>query len=101
MEVPPDYKSILMAIQSLRAWFGRFTKARLGMKYQRSQRDHTLFIKRQTGGKVIALIVYINDIIVTENDLQEMDQLKKSLAEEFEIKDLQKLKYFLEIEVAH
>ncbi|KAL0303581.1 UNVERIFIED_CONTAM: Retrovirus-related Pol polyprotein from transposon RE1 [Sesamum radiatum] len=83
-----------------RAWFGRFTKVMLGMKYKQSQGDHTLFTKFSTGSKMAALIVYVGDIIVRGNDTEEMNQLKLKLAQEFEIKDLGKLKYFLSIEVA-
>ena len=46
------------------------------------------------------LIVYIDDIIVTRDDLSEMNQLKKSFSLEFEIKDLKFLRYFLIMEVA-
>lgn len=50
--------------------------------------------------KVTALIVYVDDIMVTRSDEMEMAQLKSNLAREFEIKDLGFLKYFLGIEVA-
>ena len=51
--------------------------------------------------KVIALIVYVDNIVLTGNDPAEMEKLKWRLAKEFEIKDLGKLKYFLGTEVAH
>ena len=51
--------------------------------------------------KVIALIIYVDDIVLTGNDPVEMENLKRQLAKEFETKDLGKLKYFLRIEVAH
>ena len=51
--------------------------------------------------KVIAFIVYVDDIFLIGNDPAEMKKLKRQLAKEFEIKDLGKLKYFLGIEVAH
>ena len=70
------------------------------MGYKQSQGDHTLFIKHSAAGGVTALIVYVDDIIVTGNDPLEKESLKKKLAAEFEIKDLGKLKYFLGIEVA-
>ena len=57
--------------------------------------------RRGVTEKVIALLVYVNDIIVTRNDDKEQQQLKESLARAFEIKDLGKLKYFLGIEVAY
>ena len=45
-------------------------------------------------------MVYV-DIIVTGNDKMEKQILRQHLANEFEIKELGKLKYFLGIEVAH
>nr|CAD1835548.1 unnamed protein product [Ananas comosus var. bracteatus] len=50
--------------------------------------------------KITILIVYVDDIVITGNDPQEMSKLKCYLAKEFEIKDLGKLRYFLGIEVA-
>ncbi|BBG98181.1 BURP domain-containing protein, partial [Prunus dulcis] len=51
-----------------------------------SNSDHTLFLKRDEG-KLIALIVYINDIVITGNDY---------LSREFEMKDLGDMSHFLE-----
>jgi hypothetical protein len=67
---------------------------------KQSQDDHTLSIKYSTQGKVTALIVYVDDIVVMGNDDGEIQNLKHSLANKFEIKDLDNLKYFLIIEVA-
>ena len=36
--------------------------------YKQSQGDHTLFIKHSATGGVTALLVYVDDIIVTGND---------------------------------
>ena len=55
----------------------------------------------QIVGKVTALLVYVVDIIVIENDEIEKHELKQKLVEVFEIKELEKLKYFLGIEVAY
>ncbi|RVW53105.1 hypothetical protein CK203_080665 [Vitis vinifera] len=38
-------------------------------------------------GKIVVLIVYLDDIILTRDDLPEMNWLKKSLSSKFEIKD--------------
>ena len=86
--------------QSPRAWFGRYMKSMLRINYHPSQRDHTLFIKHNSFGKLMALIVYVDDIIVTGNDEEEIQRLKTYLSNEFEIKDLGSLKYFLVNEVA-
>jgi hypothetical protein len=59
-----------------------------------------MFIKHSDDGKIAILIVYVDDIILTGDNVTEMDRLKKSLALEFEIKDLGSLRYFLGMEVA-
>ncbi|CAL2264850.1 unnamed protein product [Prunus armeniaca] len=64
-----------------------------------SNSDHTLFLKRDEG-KLTALIVYVDDIIVTGNDAEEQLKLQNYLSQDFEMKDLGDLKYFLGIEVA-
>lgn len=47
------------------------------------------------------MIVYVDDIIIAGDDLIEKDMLRKRLTVEFEIKKLEKLKYFLGIKVAY
>ena len=44
--------------------------------------------------------MYVDDIILTNNDLPEINCLKTRLAQSFEVKDLNPLRYFLGIEVA-
>jgi hypothetical protein len=46
------------------------------------------------------LAVYVDDMIVTGDDEEEIAQLKVRLGKEFEVKDLGLLRYFLGIEVA-
>lgn len=55
-----------------------------------------MFIKRQ-GGKIIALIIYVDDIVVIENEVTEIKSLKLRLARKFEIKDLGQLRCFLRL----
>nr|KYP33098.1 Retrovirus-related Pol polyprotein from transposon TNT 1-94 [Cajanus cajan] len=112
MDLPPGipkYSSIPMVRklkkalyglkQSPRAWFGRFTKSMTSFGYTQSNSDRTLFLKNNQG-KITALIIYVDDMIVTRNDPDEISSLHKSLASEFDMKQLGDLKYFLGIEVA-
>jgi len=85
--------------QTPRVWFERFSRAMQRFGYKQSQGDHTLVIKHSSQGKVTALIVYVDDIVLTRNDDGEIQNLKHCLANEFEIKDLGSLKY-LGIEIA-
>lgn len=42
-----------------------------------SQADHTMFYKHSREGKVAILIVYMDDIIITRDDCDEIDKLKR------------------------
>ena len=109
MEAPPGFtekfgskvcRLILYGLkQSPRAWFERFTKFVKSQGYSQGQADHTLFIKAFTKDKLSILIVYVDDIILTGDDTEDMSILKHCLAKEFEIKDLGQLRYFLGMEV--
>lgn len=68
--------------------------------HHQGQIDHTLLFKHSQDGKKAILIVYVDDIILTGDDMKEMERLKKILRSEFEMKDLKQLRYFLGMEVA-
>ena len=59
-----------------------------------------MFFKHSQYGKISILIVYVDDIILTGDDVREMNRLKTSISSTFEIKDLGPLRYFLGMEVA-
>nr|GEU33583.1 putative ribonuclease H-like domain-containing protein [Tanacetum cinerariifolium] len=87
MEAPPGFsehfkpgeacrlkKSLYGLKQSPRAWFGR-------------------------KNRVTCLIIYVDNMVITENDEEEIKRLKEGLFTEFEMKDLENIKYFFGIEV--
>ena len=112
MDIPPGFsegnegkvcklkKSLYGLKQSPRAWFDRFTRVVKGQGYNQGQSDHTMFTRHSEDGKRTILIVYVDDIILTGDNLVEIERLKKVLATEFEVKDLGELRYFLGMEVA-
>lgn len=93
-------KSLYGLKRSPCAWFERFSKVLKKSRYKQSQVDHTLFFKKISTEKLVILIVYVDDVVLIDNSTEEMDKLKRLLAKEFEIKYLENLKYFLEMEVA-
>lgn len=96
-------KKILIYPQSLIAWFGQFGKAVKGHKYTQSQANHIMFYRHSKEGKIVILIIYVDDIILIYDDhvkLKRLKRLKRVLADNFEIKDLEALKYFLGMDFA-
>nr|GEU43753.1 putative reverse transcriptase, RNA-dependent DNA polymerase [Tanacetum cinerariifolium] len=91
-------KSLYGLKQSLRAWFGRFTLTVKRYGFKQSNSDHTLFLKNRKNC-VTCLIIYVDDMVITRNDEEEIKRLKEGLFIEFEMKDLGNLKYFLGIKV--
>jgi Reverse transcriptase (RNA-dependent DNA polymerase) len=49
----------------------------------------------------ILILVYVDDIIITGNNLEKIKKVKTQLKEKFDIKDLGILKYFLGIKISH
>ena len=71
-----------------------------GNGFIQCQMDHTMFVKHSKEGKTALFIVYVDDIVITGDDQEEVEWLKRLLAKEFEVKDLGNLRYFLGMEIA-
>ena len=65
---------------------------------QKSKSDHSIFY-RNSQACIILLVVYVDDIIITGNDMTSISSLKSFLHGQFYTKDLGMLKYFLSVEV--
>ena len=58
-----------------------------------------MFTKHQ-GSFFLILLVYVDDILITSNDLDSINQLKAFMNKQIKLKDLRNLRYFLGLEVA-
>ena len=67
--------------------------------FQQSKVDYSLFVKGK-GDDFIALLVYVDDIIITEANDTHIQELKIALNERFHLKDLGSLIFFLGLELA-
>ena len=65
---------------------------------QKSKSDNSIFYKNSSSG-IILLVVYVDNIVITESDFKGISSLKSFLQSQFHTKDLGMLRYFLGIEV--
>ena len=93
-------KSLYGLKQSPRAWFEKFSSTVIANGYHQCQTDDTMFVKHSAGNRTAILIVYVDDIIITGDDEDEIAKLKVKLGIEFVLKELGEMKYFLGMEVA-
>jgi Reverse transcriptase (RNA-dependent DNA polymerase) len=93
-------KSIYGLKQSSRTWDEKLSSYLILRDFKISNADHSLFIKIDHT-YITIILVYVNDIIIIENNWKNIQQIKRQLKNRFDIKDLGHLKYFLGIEVAY
>ncbi|GJX71737.1 ribonuclease H-like domain-containing protein [Tanacetum coccineum] len=110
MTLPPGYfsvndnrvcrliKSLYGHKQASRQWNKMLCNVLLENGFKQSKSDYLIFIKSKKE-IFVALLVYVDDIVITGNNLKEVNSCKHFLQTKFQIKDLGELKYFLGIEV--
>lgn len=92
-------KSIYGLKQASRNWYHKFTKFLFSLNFEQSKADYSLFIY-QKEGVYVAILIYVDDVIIVGDNSKKIELIKKQLDDEFSIKNLGQLKYFLGIEVA-
>jgi len=85
--------------QASRQWNQKLTYVLLQLGYVQSTLNYSFFFK-QTSSSFTTLLVYVDDVILTGNSLVEINAVKQQLHDQFHIKDLGDLKFFLGFEVA-
>ncbi|XP_017970478.1 PREDICTED: uncharacterized mitochondrial protein AtMg00810-like [Theobroma cacao] len=93
-------KSLYGLKQASRQWNLKFTTCLLAYGFQQSKADYSLFTKTTQTGEFIALLVYVDDIVIRSTSMDLTNEVKDYLSSNFKLKDLRKLKYFLGLEVA-
>ncbi|CAL1406372.1 unnamed protein product [Linum trigynum] len=91
-------KSLYGLKQASRQWFAKLTGYLMKLGFAQSASDYSLFTK-WVPGKVVVLLVYVDDIIIGGDAQKDINQVKMALSKEFKLKMLGPLKYFLGLEI--
>ena len=84
--------------QAPKAWYEKIAKFMVKSSYVVAPSDSSLFVKVRDG-KVAIVLVYVDDLIITSDDEEEISQIKGNLSVRFQMKALGELKYFLSLKV--
>ena len=94
------WRAIYGLKQAPRAWFAKFSSTIFRLGYTTNPFDSALFLRRTDKGTIL-LFLYVDDMIITGDDLSGIQELKDFLSQQLEIKDFRHLSYFLGLEITH
>ncbi|EOY01844.1 Cysteine-rich RLK (RECEPTOR-like protein kinase) 8, putative [Theobroma cacao] len=94
------HKSLYGLKQVSRVWNSKLTTSLQKFGFKQSNSDYSLFTMKTYNGDFIALLVYVDDILIASNSVQVKSDVKEFLKLEFKLKELGKVKYFLGLEIA-
>jgi hypothetical protein len=92
------HKSLYGLKQAPRAWYTRLNDFLLSIGFRASKVDTSLFIF-SVGSDICYLLVYVDDILLTGNNVVLLQRLIRLLSSEFKLRDLGDVHYFLGVEV--
>lgn len=80
--------------QASRQCYARLNDALNSRGYTHSMNDYSLFHKN-SGSSIVFVAVYVDDVLLTGNDLVEINNFKSFMHDTFKIRDLGNLHYFI------
>jgi len=93
------HKSIYRLEQAPRLWFFKLSDTLQRMGFHASKSDYSLFVKFWSMNTLLVL-VYVDDIIIKRSSSAIIQDFINGLQQQFALKDLGRLHYFLGIEVS-
>lgn len=84
--------------QAPRAWFDRFNTFLFSQGFNSSNADSSLSVLKK-GSDIVILLLYVEDMLITGNSSSLLDKFLLHLKQEFAMKDLGLVHYFLGIQV--
>ena len=79
-------------------WYRKFDTYILSLGFVRSKVDHCIYSKEE-GGNFIYVSLYVNDMLLIGNNMDEIEEVKKQLSSKFDMKDLGVVAFILGMEI--
>lgn len=92
------HKSIYGLKQAPRAWYDKLLNVLVSHDFKPSLADFSLFVQKY-GSRITIILVYVDEIMITGNSREYIDQFILQLQSYFPIKDLGELHFFLGLQV--
>lgn len=93
-------KSSYSLINASREWYKRLSTLHLSLAFNQAHSDHSM-LTNITTYSYTTLLIYVADIVQVEDHLSKLSRIKSILDNNFGIKYLGILKFFLGLDVAH
>ena len=91
-------KSLYGLKQAPQAWYIRIDAYLIDNGFEKCDAEPRLYINEKDG-KILIVVLYVNDLIFTGNDVSLIVDFKAVMKSEFEMTNLGLMKYFFSIEV--
>ena len=101
----PEYicklkKALYGLKQAPKTWYGKIVEFLIHSGYGVTSADLSLFVNAQEG-KLAIILIYVDDLINTRDDINEIRRTKKNSSVLFQMKELGEMNYFFGLEVEH
>jgi hypothetical protein len=84
--------------QAPRAWYAKLDSSLGSLGFQRSAYEHAVYT-RGAGKQRLIVGVYVDDLVITGGDVQELEQFKEQMKKTFQMTDMGLLRFYLRLEV--
>jgi hypothetical protein len=91
-------KSLYGLKQSPRMWYQKFDTYILRLGFVRSRVDHCVYSK-QVGNHFIYVVLYFDVMLLVENNMDVIKEVKSQLSSKFDMKDLSAANFILRMEI--
>jgi len=92
-------KALYGSKQAPRAWNKRIDKFFVEKGFKKCLAEHEVYAKGNEGTSLLIICLYVDDLMLTGSNIQDIEDFKSVMKYEFEMTDLGKLAYFLGMEI--